>query len=197
MATRSEILQYIVDNYYDGSIDTVCERTGCAKAHLVLWMSGERTPQKQTIDYLIHCAVVPEFRVIVEYGVFDKRLKLQTQLKMLLGAHASNPGLYAFHDAMGKLLYIGKATTLLAEITQRIKAAVHVEFPKGVKSKPTSRVEVVQYISAYDVGDLAWDDYPKHVESLILRISKPPLNKNIGHLERARPPVPPKAKLVA
>ena len=189
MATRSEVLQYIVDNYYGGSIDRVCELTGCAKAHLKLWMSGERMPQKQTIDYLIHCAVVPEFRVIVEYGEFDKHLKLQTQLKKLLGGHAGKPGLYAFHDAMGKLLYIGKATTLLAEITQRIKAAVHVEFPKGVKTKPTSRVEVVRYISAYDVGDVTWNDYPKHVESLLLRISKPPLNKNIGYLGRARPPL--------
>lgn len=193
MATRTEILQYVIDNYYGGSIDKASEVSGCAKGHLRLWLSGARVPQKQSIDYLIHCAVVPEFRVIVEYGEFDKHQRLQTQLKKLLGSHARMPGLYAFHDSMGKLLYVGKATGLLAEIAQRIKAPVHVEFPKGVKSKPTSRVEVVRYISAYDVGDLAWDDYPKHVESLILRISKPPLNKNIGHLERARPPLTAKA----
>ena len=193
MTTRSDILRYVLDNYYDGSVEKASEISGCQKAQLKLWLSGERLPQKQTIDYLIHCAVVPEFRVIVEYGEFDKNLALQTQLKKLLGGHDAKPGIYAFYDAMGRLLYLGKATNLRLEITQRIGAPVHVEFPKGVKTKPSSRIEVVRYISAYDVGDLAWDDYPKHDESLILRISKPPLNKNIGFLERARPALVKKA----
>ena len=43
----------------------------------------------------------------------------------------------------------------------------------------------MKYISAYDVGSSNWIDYPKHVESLILRISKPILNKQIGFLEKA------------
>ena len=195
MTTRSDILRYIVDNYYGKSVDKASEISGLQKSQLNLWLSGAREPQKQTIDYLIHSAVVPEFRIIVEYGVFDKNLALQTQLKKLLGDHEAKPGIYAFYDAMGGLLYLGKATNLLREITQRITAPVHVDFPKGVKTKPSSRVEVVRYISAYDVGNLAWNDYPKHVESLILRISKPPLNKNIGFLARARPPLAKKVRV--
>lgn len=46
-------------------------------------------------------------------------------------------------------------------------------------------IEVVRYISAYDVGTVDWDDFPKHVESLVLRISKPKLNTNIGTLRKA------------
>ena len=184
MINRSEVLQYIIKNYY-GTVDKACNATGCSKTQLSGWLSGTRTPQKQTIEYIIHCAVVPEFKVIAEFAQFDGQKALQTQFTEILGKHTSNPGLYAFYDALGGLLYIGKATKLMPEMISAIKRTVHIEFPKGVKVKPTSRVEVVRYVSAYDVGSMKWDDLPKHVESLLLRISKPRLNKNIGHLSRA------------
>ena len=49
------------------------------------------------------------------------------------------------------------------------------------------RYEVVKYISAYEIAGLNWTDYPKHTESLLLRISKPPLNVYIGSLHRLEP----------
>ena len=184
MINRSEVLQSIIKNYY-GTLDKASASTGYSQARLSGWLSGKRNPQKQTIEYIIHCAVVPEFKVIAEYAQFDGKQALQTQFKAILGSHMGNPGLYAFYDALGGLLYIGKATKLMPEMISAIKRTVHIEFPKGVKVKPTSRIEVVRYVSAYDVGPVEWDDYPKHVESLLLRISKPRLNKNIGHLARA------------
>jgi hypothetical protein len=51
------------------------------------------------------------------------------------------------------------------------------------------RHQVVKYISAYEVKIFENFDYPKHVESLILRISKPIMNKQIGLLDRAYPEV--------
>jgi hypothetical protein len=46
---------------------------------------------------------------------------------------------------------------------------------------------MVPYISAYSVNKSEFEDYAKHVEVLILRIRKPPLNTNSGKLEKAEP----------
>lgn len=188
MVTRSEVLNYIVDEYYDGSPETAASASGYSVNQIKNWISGSRNPQKNTIEYLIQCAFVPEFKVIVEYAEFNYQAPLQTQLKKMLGAHTLNPGIYAFYDSMGNLLYLGKATKLLSEMSSAINRKVHVTFPKGVLNTPKLRTEIVKYISAYDVGVVKWTDFPKHVESLILRISKPLLNKNIGSLQKAHQP---------
>ena len=86
---------------------------------------------------------------------------------------------------MANLVYLGKATRLLDESYAAIRGEVRIAFPAGVRDRPEYRYSIIRYISAYDVGESNWVDYPKHVESLILRISKPVLNKNIGYLERA------------
>ena len=95
----------------------------------------------------------------------------------MLGEQANDTGIYAFYDSMGNLIYLGKATKLIAEITSAINRTVHIAFPKGVKSAPRIRTQIVKYLSAYDVGTVKWNDFSKHVESLILRLSKPILNK--------------------
>jgi hypothetical protein len=188
MVTRTEFLNYIVDEYYGGMPEKASAASGYSVTQINSWLSGMRNPQKVTVEYLIQCAFVPEFKVIAEYADFDNRKPLQTQLKMMLGSHAGNPGIYAFYDPMGDLIYLGKATKLLAEISSAINRKVHISFPKGVVSAPKLRTEIVKYISAYDVGSVKWTDFPKHVESLILRISKPLLNKNIGRLQKAHQP---------
>lgn len=185
MVTRTDVLNYIVDAYYEGSPTKAAEVSGHSVNQIKSWLAGTRIPQKVTIEYLIQCAFVPEFKVIAEYAVFDNRKPLQTQLKLMLGSHTRNPGIYAFYDSMGNLLYLGKATKLLSEMSSAIGRKVHIAFPKGVANAPTLRTEIVKYISAYDVGAVKWTDFPKHVESLILRISKPLLNKNIGSLQKA------------
>lgn len=185
MASRSEFFDFVVKEYYTSNKDAA-EKTGYHQKTIAQWRAGERTPQRSTIEYFISVALVPEFKVIQEFWPFDHSKALLTQLKAMLGAHKDDPGIYAFYDALGNLLYLGKATKLLGEINAAICRKIDVSFPKGVKSKPETRKEVVRYISAYDVGTSSFDDYPKHVESLLLRISKPPLNKNIGSLDKAR-----------
>jgi hypothetical protein len=186
MATRSDIVQYIVDEYFNGSVKKAAEMSGYTQRQIAGWLSGKRNPQKITVEYLIQCAFIPEFTVIAEFAEFDNQEALATQLKAILGGHAEHPGIYAFYDSMGNLLYVGKAIKLLSEIYSAINRKVHIAFPKGVKNAPEKRTEIVAYISAYDVGAVKWSDFPKHVESLILRISKPLLNKNIGYLAKAR-----------
>jgi len=185
MASRSEFFDFVVKEYYANNKDAA-EKTGYYEKAIAQWRTGERTPQRSTIEYFISVALVPEFKVIQEFWPFDHSKALLTQLKAMLGEHKDDPGIYAFYDALGNLLYLGKATKLLREINAAICRKIDVSFPRGVKNKPEIRKEVVRYISAYDVGTSSFGDYPKHVESLLLRISKPPLNKNIGSLDKAR-----------
>ncbi len=185
MTKRSDFFDFVVREYYGNSNQKAASASGYHVNVIAAWRSGERNPQRSTIEYFIHKALIPEFRVIAEFAPFDHTKPLLTQLKAILGGHTNDCGIYAFYDALGNLLYIGKATRLLGEINSAICRKIEVTFPRGAQHRPEVRKEVVRYISAYDVGNTTFTDYPKHVESLILRISKPPLNKNIGALNRA------------
>lgn len=188
MNQRKIVLQYIINEYFGGNLKKAAYQSGYSAGQISKWLDGEHVPQKATIEYLIQCAFVPEFCVIAEFAQFESSKPLQTQLKAILGEHIDHPGLYAFYDSLGNLVYVGKAANLLNEISSAINRDVHISFPKGVKRKPIKRAEIVKYLSAYDVGSVKWTDFPKHVESLLLRISKPLLNKNIGRLEKAHKP---------
>lgn len=188
MDIRNLVVKYLVDEYFSGSVEKAAAATNYSCSQLEGWITGKICPQKQTVNYLIHTAFVPEFKVIVEFGEFDPMKKVRTQLKKMLAGHEGRPGIYAFYDSMANLLYLGKATKLLDECYSAIRREVHVQFPSGIRKKPKFRYGIVKYISAYDVGDSLWVDLPKNVESLLLRISKPPLNKQIGYLETVQRP---------
>lgn len=185
MATRSEIFDYIITEYFRNDLGRASQVSGYSKSKIKAWREGSQSPQKATIEYFLQRAFIPEFTVIAEYALFNHERQVQTQLKMILGGHVNDPGIYAFYDSLGNLIYLGKATKLLTEITSALNRPFHIILPKGIQNPPETRKEVVRFISAYDVGATDSVDYPKHVESLILRISKPLLNKNIGSLERA------------
>lgn len=183
--TRNNMIRYLIDEYYNGSVVDAAADTGYTSSQIEQWLAGDVKPNRSTVEYFVHTLFTPQFRVVIEFADFDPHKAVLTQLKELLAGHEERAGIYAFYDSMGSLLYIGKATCLLTEAYEAIRREVHIPFPAGIKNKPTRRSEIVRYISAYDVGSSNWLDYPRHVESLILRISKPPLNKNIGCLERA------------
>ena len=185
MEQRNIVVQYLINEYMNGDIRKTTELTGYTEQQIQSWFDGTRCPQKQTIEYLIHSMFVPEFKVVVEFEEFDPAEEVKPQLRRMFEGHEQQAGIYAFYDSMANLLYIGKATNLLEECYSAIRRNVPVAFPAGVKKKPDKRHEVVRYISAYDVGESNLIDYPRHVESLMLRISKPILNKQIGYLDRA------------
>jgi hypothetical protein len=137
----------------------------------------------------MHTALSPEFKVIAEYEPIDiteSDDKLRTQLGRLLKGYERASGLYAFYDSMANLIYIGKSDgNLLSECHGRLHARVpHRVFPKGAR-QPKTRLDMVRYVSAYYVPSSDFTDYARHIESLILRISKPVLNKNVGRLQPA------------
>lgn len=185
---RTVVLKYFVQQYFDNDVKQVAEITGYKESQIKNWLEGKTQPQKATLKYIIHCATAPEFYIINEFFPFDNSKALQTQIKELLGNRDKCAGIYAFYDAFGNLLYVGKASTdLLKEIQDALKRTIPVEkLPNfkniGEKDRPQIRAELVKYISAYYVGETEFSDYPKHVESLILRISKPLFNKIKGSL---------------
>lgn len=180
---RSDILSYFVNEYFEGSPEKAAEATEYSVEQIRSWVAARRQPQKQTVEYVAHCALAPEFKVVVEFAHFVPENPVKTQLREALGGHENRPGVYAFYDSMANLLYVGKASNLLAEMYQQIKQDISITFPRGIAEVPEKRYEVIKYFSAYDVGSYNHIDYPRHVESLILRLSKPPLNQRIGHLE--------------
>lgn len=180
---RSDVLRYFVMEYFDGSIERASEATEYSVDQIRSWVDGRTQPQKQTVEYVAHCALAPEFKVVVEFANLVPENPVRTQLREALRGHESQPGIYAFYDSMANLLYVGKASRLLDEMYQAIRQDISIAFPRGITEVPEKRYEVVKYFSAYDVGSYNHIDYPRHVESLILRLSKPPLNQRIGHLE--------------
>lgn len=181
---RTQILQYFLTEYFDGNANSLAETTGYTLPQIRKWINGDVQPNKYTIEYVAHCALAPEFRIVAEFARFSPDDEIRRQLREALQEHCNLSGIYAFYDSMANLLYVGKATKLLDEMYQSIRQPISVPFPRGVEQTPQQRYEVVRYFSAYEVAGLQWAGYPKHVESLILRISKPPLNKRIGSLER-------------
>ena len=151
------------------------------------WISGEAISRTETIDYITMCIYTPEFRVVEEFYEIDSSDPIKTQLNQLFDGHEERVGVYAFYDSMESILYVGKASNLLQETYSAIMREDEVKFPAGITNKVQKRFELVRYVSAYDVEMNDHWDNPKHVESLILRVAKPRLNKQIGILEQATP----------
>jgi hypothetical protein len=185
MGTRGEIFKYVAERFVSTEIEEIADYCEFDVRQVSSWIAGDVEPNHATVQRLLMYAFTPQFRVITEFAEFDPNGLVRPQLRQILEGHHDTAGLYAFYDSMANLIYIGKATKLLQEVYDAIRRPVHLSFPKGVKARPDQRKELVRYVSAYEVEESAHMDYPKHVESLILRISKPPLNKNIGSLEQA------------
>lgn len=71
MANRSEVLNFIVAEYFGGDIDQAAKLSGYTKTKIKSWCNGEPIPQKGTIQYFLHLAIVPEFTIIAEYEEFN------------------------------------------------------------------------------------------------------------------------------
>jgi hypothetical protein len=139
----------------------------------------------------MHHAFEPAFTIIAEFKPIEYNGTVQGvhgQLSTIFKGFHQASGVYAFYDSSGNLLYLGKADgRLLAEVYTQIKAKVtKTAFPRGAPH-PKTRLDMVRYVSAYGVNKSEFEDYAKHVEAIILRIRKPPLNSNSGKLEIAEP----------
>ena len=184
---RREFFRYIFQEYFEGDYKVFTEATGYTAAYARNWMATQ-TPRKATLDYILHCHFAPEFEIVCEFQELDSDRKVQTQLKEFLGHHANLSGIYAFYDSRAQLLYLGKAGKLLQEVTQALMKPAVIVMPAGMPNKECTRWDLAAYLSAYHVPGSIHRDHPKHVESLLLRISKPPLNKQIGKLSKAERP---------
>ena len=187
--SRNDVVRYVLREFYDDDLAAMARATGCTRRQITSWYDGTRTPHKSNVGAIMHSALAPEFKVIAEYesiDIMESDEKLRAQLARFLEGYERASGLYAFYDSMANLIYTGKSDgNLLSECHNRLHAKVpHRVFPKGAK-QPTTRLDMVRYVSAYHVTRSDFADYAKHIESLILRISKPVLNRNLGRLESA------------
>ena len=178
---RSEVLRYFLRIYFGDDRNKMSDATGYTKHQIGNWVEDVNQPNESTIEWVAHCALAPEFKIIIEFGPIEAngkpRLRKQ-QIKEMLHPHEEERGIYAFYDGSASLIYIGKTeATLLEEIYQSINQKINTNFS-------LKRWNIVRYISAYYIGGTSSFDYPKHVESLMLRISRPRLNNNIGQLEQ-------------
>ena len=190
-----QLVNYLVKSYFENDSGQFAKRTGYTKQQIENWQSGKHTPHQATLRWLLSATFAPEFKVAVEFApiVFGKAREIRQKLKLVLKDHSENCGVYSFYDSMCNVVYVGKASNgFLGEMYQQLRGNLGVAFPKAVKKSPTRRWQVVRYVSAYEVPSVEHLDYPKHVESLILRLSKPVGNKVLGNLARSTPPRPPK-----
>ena len=177
---HAEILQYFLETYFGNDRQLLVEVTGYTMNQVESWLDRGVQPQNKTLEYVIHCALAPEFKIIAEYLPFEPMRASggrREQIRKILGNHADKRGLYAFYDATANLLYIGKTdNNLLDEMCQALNQKINTNFE-------LKRWSIVRYASAYYVGGSSSFDYPNHVESLMLRISRPRLNTTVGGLE--------------
>ncbi len=113
-------------------------------------------------------------------------MTVHKRLSTNLARHKKASGLYAFYDLMADLIHLGKPTaTCRARCISRSKPKYSGGILPEAISDDAKRVDVVRYISAYSIPTSDHAGYAKHVEGLILRVSKPRLNKNLGSLKTA------------
>jgi hypothetical protein len=189
MPDRNSVFRYILIEHFGNDVDRMSYETGFSANNLIAWRDKVKVPQRKTVEYLLNIVFTPEFKVVSEFFELDAGRPIQPQLKEMYKGHEQRSGIYAFYDGMTNLVYLGKAKNLLEETYSAIRREHELIFPAGIKNQGVARHQVVRYISAYDVKVVGEFDYPKHVESLILRISKPIMNKQIGRLEAAYPTI--------
>ena len=191
MDEHQVVIAWVLRELYNDDLKDAAKATGFSVKQIAEWKDGTRKPRKSNISRLMHHAFEPAFTVIAEFQPIehDGTLKsVRSQLSTILDGFHKDSGVYAFYDSSMNLLYLGKANgRLLEETYTQIKGKVpKAALPRGAPL-PKSRLTMIRYVSAYRVNKSEFEDYAKHVEALILRIRKPPLNVNSGSLEKAEP----------
>jgi len=189
---ENELVEYLVREYFSGSTKAIADHTRYAKHQIDSWFQGAHRPQNGTLRYLLSSVIAPELKIVCEFSPVSFRESgggIREQLRQALSDHQDRPGIYAFYDSMCNVFYVGKAAKgLLNEMYQQLRNPLGMDFPKAIKHPPRKRWEVACFASAYEVPSIEHLDYPRHVESLVLRMSKPSGNKILGKLNFAAPP---------
>ena len=192
-AFESELVRFLEDDYFGGDRSRFGDHTGYTKQQIGAWADGVRKPQKATIRYLLSTVLAPELKIVCEFVplTIAAEKDIAPSLKRALAKHHDSKGIYAFYDSLCNLFYVGKTAAtrgLLGEMYQQLKNPLGIAFPAALAKPPKARWQATAFVSAYEVPLVDHLDYPKHVESLLLRISKPVGNKKLGTLDTVRPP---------
>jgi hypothetical protein len=188
---EAELVEYLSNEFFENDLGALATRTGYSRQQIESWVRGTRKPHKATVRWLLSSTIAPEFRVATEFAPIDIQSEgqIRANLRAVLGHSKDGAGVYSFYDSMCNVIYVGKASSsFLTEMYQQLRAPLGIPFPRAVSRAPSRRWNVVKYVSAYEVPAVDHLDYPKHVESLVLRLSKPVGNRVLGRLQRSSPP---------
>jgi hypothetical protein len=185
MGDNAAAVRYILKKHFDSDVTKLSKVAEIPVQTLKQYINDEVEPNASTTEFIMHLAYTPEFSIICEFARVP--LNVGTAwIATILGGHASATGIYAFYDSMARLSYLGKAATNLSgEIYSAMTRSYVNKMPSGINDVACQRRDVIHYMSAYRIKAFDSWDYTKHVESLILRISNPPMNKQSGTLARA------------
>lgn len=103
--SRTDVFTYLFNEYFRADVTYIVQASGFTSQQINSWLSGKTQPSKRTIEYLFHCALAPEFKVIAEFAHFQPEHSIRPQLRAALSPHQDKPGIYAFYDSMANLLY--------------------------------------------------------------------------------------------
>ena len=194
MHPHKEIINFIVQTYFNGSNNAAAEMTRYTVQQITVWRNPQGgTPQVATLQRFIEATTLPKFSIIAEYSPLHVPLQnggnwnLNGRLAEIFDGHGDAYGIYGFYDSLARLIYVGMSeANLRQECYQRLNANFpdHIPFPGGF-GRPQTVCDATLYISAYAVKGPMHIRYARHPESLILRLSKPLLNRNIGALAQA------------
>lgn len=186
---EAELVDFLIDTYFKGDVKAFSAQVLSTENQIAGWRSGRVKPQKWQLRSMLSHTLVPEIKVVAEYQrvEFKTASDVSQLMRQVLQGHLNTPGIYAFYDSMWNVIYVGKASEgLFGEICQQLRGGLGVKFPRAVREGPKYRWQAVQYVSAYEVPKTNFFDYQKHIEALILRVSKPVSNKVLGTLQNAR-----------
>ena len=190
-AFAAGLVEYLIADYFDGDPKRFAAQVGYTEQQVKHWRQGTHKPQKATLRWMLSSTIAPELKVACEFAPVHilSKTKIAGALKAALDGHEMSAGVYAFYDSMCDVIYVGKASGSFGkEMYQQMRKPLGVSFPKAIKHAPTARWQATRFFSAYEVPAVAHLDYPKHVEALVLRLSKPVGNKILGTLGRSQPP---------
>lgn len=126
---RSLVLRYLLDTYFDGDSKILADVTGYTMQQTNNWLQDVHQPRASTIEWIIHCALAPEFKIIAEFAPLepsDNSKNRRQQIEAILSSNQEKRGIYALYDSTANLVYIGKTdNNLLDEIDQSLKQRIN------------------------------------------------------------------------
>lgn len=188
------LLQALEEEYGAVSQERVARAIGVTQPTISNWKNGgepNKTNLKRLLEFFRAHDAATLVRPLLEFQPiepirsknewrFSSDPNTVRQLKERLDHRR---GIYVLYDSSGHAVYLGKTeSSLYAEAKQRLKASPNRAVYKPVKSSKPQIGEVVRFLSAFEVANLA---AIRNIEAFMLRAFPNDIrNKNRGEFKK-------------